>query len=104
MPTIPDEIRSGQGEFSSSSLLRDGVRASGPVMFSNDRLAAADRIDSLEAEIHRLRAALIKISDGDTDNFAGDPNKWSSTVAFLALGGKIEGGQRVYKARTPDPE
>jgi hypothetical protein len=54
MVTIPDMIRSGTGEFSSSSLLRDGVHASGPTFFSNDRLAAADRIDTLEAEIEYL--------------------------------------------------
>lgn len=55
MPTIPDMIRSGTGEFSSSSLLRDGVAASGPALFSNDRLAAADRIDALEYEIKYLQ-------------------------------------------------
>jgi hypothetical protein len=57
MLTIPDMIRSGTGEFSSSSLLRDGVSASGPTLFSNDRLAAADRIDSLEDEIKYLQEA-----------------------------------------------
>ena len=55
MPTIPQMIRTGRGEFSSSSLLRDGVAASGDIMFSNDRLAAADRIDGLVGEVERLR-------------------------------------------------
>jgi hypothetical protein len=54
MPTIPDMIRSGRGEFSSASLLRDGVAASGACLFSNDRLAAADRIETLEGVLRDI--------------------------------------------------
>lgn len=54
MPTIPDMIRSGRGEYSSGALLRDGVQATGIVMFAEDRLAAADRIDALEAALHDI--------------------------------------------------
>jgi hypothetical protein len=58
MPTIPQMIRTGKGEWSSSALLRDGVLGTGDIMYSEDRLAAADRIDALESELENaVRAA-----------------------------------------------
>ena len=63
MPTIPQMIRTGKGEFTSSSLLRDGVRASGAAFFSEDRLAAADRIDALEIENKGLNAVLSELGE-----------------------------------------
>ncbi len=52
--------------------------------------AALDRIAELEA-------ALLKIAFGETDDFAGNPMKWSTTVAYLALGGRFEGGVRIHE-------
>jgi len=59
--TIPELIRDGDGEFSSAALLRNGVIATGNVLFAADRVAAAERIDNLEAENERLRLALREI-------------------------------------------
>lgn len=58
MPSIPDMIRSGKGEHSSAALLRDGVEATGLIMFAEDRLAAADRIDDLEAQVDTLKTII----------------------------------------------
>lgn len=47
-----------------------------------------------EAEVARLTEALEWISDGKTDDLAADPMVWSNNVAFIALGGVIEDGER----------
>lgn len=58
MATIPEMIRSGKYRYSSASLLREGVKKSGVISFSEDRLAAADRIETLEAQISILKEIL----------------------------------------------
>lgn len=40
--------------------------------------------------------ALTKIAfDPDVSDLAGNPGLWASTIAFLALGGRIEGGRKI---------
>lgn len=77
--TIPEMIRAGDGPWTSASLLRNGVAASGAVMFANDRLAAADRIEALEAENARLKLALGQIQRRESPD-AGKPWRFENIV------------------------
>jgi len=38
------------------------------------------------ARVVKLETALTHIANGDFDSFAGDPGKWPTTIAALALG------------------
>lgn len=56
---------------------------------------AHDLKDAL-TEKRDLRNALFKLAfDSDVSYLAGDPSRWSSTIAYEALGGRIVDGVRV---------
>lgn len=63
-----------------------------------------DEVIEIQSEIERLRDALVRISDGEASELASDPSQWPSTIAFLALGGEIRDGQRIYNISTKDPK
>lgn len=53
-----------------------------------------------DEEIRKLRQALIQIASGKgVSDLSGDPFKWSSTVAYIALGGAYKDGKRVTTIR-----
>lgn len=44
----------------------------------------------------KMIEALLRIAfDPEVNDLTGDPTKWSSTIAYKALGGKIEHGVRL---------
>jgi len=43
----------------------------------------------------QYKAALVRIAKGETSDLAADPHQWSSTIAYLALGGSIVEGKRL---------
>ena len=52
--------------------------------------------EDLIKENQLLREALMKIAFGDPFNmFAGNPFLWPETIAYLALGGRMEAGVRL---------
>jgi hypothetical protein len=71
----------------------------GDEMPACERLGVA-RIAEMTTEVNRIsdeasylldvladrEAALTRIANGDFDSFAGDPGKWPTTIAALALG------------------
>ncbi len=46
----------------------------------------------LQEDLSVKEAALRQIARGDCCYLAGNPDKWPSTIAYLALGGRIEDG------------
>lgn len=51
-----------------------------------------------DEENKKLRQALIRIASGKgLNDFSADPFKWSSTVAYIALGGAYKDGKRITK-------
>lgn len=52
--------------------------------------------ESKKSNNDAFEEALIKIAfDPDVSDLAGNPGLWSSTIAYLALGGRIEGGKKL---------
>jgi hypothetical protein len=59
MSRITQMIRSGKGEWSSAALCRDSAVGVGGDFWYAPLMAAADRIDQLDAEIKFLKEMLI---------------------------------------------
>ena len=47
------------------------------------------------ADYDDMIGALAAIAFGRCNNFAANPEKWSSTVAYRALGGRVRDGVRI---------
>ena len=67
MPTIPQMIRSGKGEWSSASLCRNSAIGTGKIALYEPLMAAADRLDALEAENKILRDRIKHLTSGELD-------------------------------------
>ena len=58
------------------------------------------------AEAREMREALLRIAfpqESGVDNMAGNPNKWSSTIAYKAIGGRFHDGQRLDTKQALQP-
>ena len=65
------------------------ARDQATTQYCGEAVAAHARIAELEAVLHQIAFSEI-VSD-----VAGDPTRCPCTIAYLALNGRIEGGQRV---------
>ncbi len=46
-------------------------------------------------EVERLRRGLLMIADRKYCDYEGNPARWATSIAYLALGGRHKNGQRL---------